>query len=166
MEGPLKELAKLEKLAAGTPSAKGKAPSVDQSLDALLDSLRNAKERFQEGTGSQAMLETLAKTVEEKKKEVDDRQKEVYNALAKFGKALDKVRRNQTPINQGGLLKGSCRNFPTHFRHTTLCLPPRRLKRPSNAQLLFISCEQGSSRRQRCSFVLATSLPLLKPDEV
>ncbi|KAI0664914.1 Sfi1 spindle body protein-domain-containing protein [Cubamyces menziesii] len=97
MEGPLKELAKLEKLAAGTPSAKGKAPSVDQSLDALLDSLRNAKESFQEGTGSQAMLETLAKTVEEKKKEVDDRQKEVYNALAKFGKALDKKFPNPLP---------------------------------------------------------------------
>ncbi|KAI8998736.1 Sfi1 spindle body protein-domain-containing protein [Trametes punicea] len=97
MDGPLKELTKLEKLAAGTPSAKGKAPSVDQSLDALLESLRNAKERFQAGAGSQPTLEALAKTVEEKKKEVDDRQKEVYNALAKFGKALDKKFPNPLP---------------------------------------------------------------------
>lgn len=92
MDAPLKELAKLDKLTAGTSSAKGKAPSIDQSLDALLESLRNAKERFLSGTGSQATLEALVKKVEEKKKEIDDRQKEVYNALAKFGKALDKVR--------------------------------------------------------------------------
>ncbi|KAI0670486.1 Sfi1 spindle body protein-domain-containing protein [Trametes maxima] len=97
MDAPLKELAKLEKLAAGTPSAKGKAPSLDQSLDALLESLRDAKESFQAGTGSQATLIALAKRVEEKKKEVDDRQKEVYNALAKFGKALDKKFTNPLP---------------------------------------------------------------------
>ena len=89
MDGPLKELAKLEKLASGAPAGRGKAPSVDQSLDALLESLRNAKERFQNGTGSQATLVALAKTVEDKKREVDERQKEVYNALAKVGKALD-----------------------------------------------------------------------------
>ncbi|KAI0646947.1 Sfi1 spindle body protein-domain-containing protein [Trametes meyenii] len=97
MDGPLKELAKLEKLAAGTPSAKGKAPSLDQSLDALLESLRDARESFQAGTGSQATLVALAKRIEEKKKEVDDRQKEVYNALAKFGKALDKKFTNPLP---------------------------------------------------------------------
>ena len=91
MDGPLKELAKLEKLASGAPAGRGKAPSIDQSLDALLESLRNAKERFQNGTGSQATLVALAKTVEDKKREVDERQKEVYNALAKVGKALDKV---------------------------------------------------------------------------
>ncbi|KAI0637076.1 hypothetical protein C8Q77DRAFT_1215897 [Trametes polyzona] len=97
MDGPLKELARLEKLAAGTPSAKGKAPSVDQSLDALLEQLRNTKERFLSGAGSKATLETLAKKVDEKKKEVDDRQKEVYNALSKFGKALDKKFTNPLP---------------------------------------------------------------------
>lgn len=100
MDAPLKELAKLEKLAAGTSSAKGKAPSIDQSLHALLESLRNAKERFTSGAGSQATLETLAKSVEEKKKEIDDKQKEVYNALAKFGKALDKVRRFVTCLEE------------------------------------------------------------------
>ncbi|OSD01620.1 hypothetical protein PYCCODRAFT_1445611 [Trametes coccinea BRFM310] len=97
MDGPLKELKKLEQLTSGSGSGKGKSPSIDQSLDALLESLRNAKERFQAGMGSQATLESLAKTVEEKKKEVDDRQKEVYNALAKFGKALDKKFPNPLP---------------------------------------------------------------------
>ncbi|KAI0748015.1 hypothetical protein C8Q80DRAFT_1104403 [Daedaleopsis nitida] len=97
MDGPLKELAKLEKLAAGAPAGKGKAPSIDQSLDALLDSLRNAKERFATGTGSQATLAALAKTVEDRKKEMDERQKDLYNAAAKVGKALDKKFTNPLP---------------------------------------------------------------------
>lgn len=92
MDGPLKELQKLEKLAAGGSIGKGKAPALDHSLDALLDALRTAKQCFQEGTGSQATLVSLAKAIEDKKKEIDERQKEVYNALAKVGKALDKVR--------------------------------------------------------------------------
>ncbi len=106
MDGPLKELAKLEKLASGAPAGKAKAPSIDQSLDALLDSLRIAKEHFLNGTGSQATLEALAKTVEDKKKEIDERQKEVYNTLARVGKALDKVRSGGgpwTPKERGGL---------------------------------------------------------------
>lgn len=91
MDGPLKELARLEKLAAGASVGKGKAPSTDQSLDALLDTLRSTKQRFESGTGTRATLVMLAKTVEEKKKEIDERQKELYNATAKVGKALDKV---------------------------------------------------------------------------
>ena len=94
MDGPLKELAKLEKLAAGGSIGKGKAPAIDQSLDALLDSLRAAKQRYLAGTGSQETLLNLSKEIEGKKKEVDERQKEVYNALAKVGKALDKVAYN------------------------------------------------------------------------
>ena len=91
MDGPLKELAKLEKLAAGGPVGKGKGPSIDQSLDGLLAALLDARQRFQTGTGSQATLVALAKTAEDKKKEIDERQKELYNVAAKVGKALDKV---------------------------------------------------------------------------
>lgn len=91
MDGPLKEFARLENLASGAPLIKGKAPSIEQSLDALLDSLRKAKARFQAGTGSQATLVALAKAAEDRRKEVDERQKDAYNALAKVGKALDKV---------------------------------------------------------------------------
>ncbi|KAI0721662.1 hypothetical protein C8T65DRAFT_800148 [Cerioporus squamosus] len=97
MDGPLKELSRLEKLAAGASAGKGKAPSVNQSLDTLLDALRNARERFIAGTGSQANLVALAKLVENKKKEIDDRQKELYNATAKVGKALDKKFTNPLP---------------------------------------------------------------------
>ncbi|RDX56891.1 hypothetical protein OH76DRAFT_1370055 [Lentinus brumalis] len=97
MDGPLKELTRLEKLAAGASAGKGKAPSVNQSLDVLLDALRSARERFIAGTGSQANLVALAKLVEDKKKEVDDRQKELYNATVKVGKALDKKFTNPLP---------------------------------------------------------------------
>ncbi|KAH9946207.1 uncharacterized protein BXZ73DRAFT_86381 [Epithele typhae] len=97
MDGPLKELAKLDKIVAGGSAGKAKAPSIDQSLDALLDTLREAKERYLVGTGSQAALITLSKTVEAKKKEIDERQREVYNALAKVGKALDKRFTNPLP---------------------------------------------------------------------
>lgn len=97
MDGPLKELAKLEKIVAGGSAGKGKAPAIDQSLDSLLDTLRAAKQRYSDGAGSQATLLSLSKTVGDKKKEVDDRQKDVYNAVLKVGKALDKVCKPFTP---------------------------------------------------------------------
>ncbi|KAH9842822.1 CTLH/CRA C-terminal to lish motif domain-containing protein [Rhodofomes roseus] len=89
MEGPLKELGRLEKLVSDS-SWKGKTPSINDSLDSLLHSLREVKDRLQVGTATDETLTILSKTVETRKKEIDDRQKEVYNALAKMGKALDK----------------------------------------------------------------------------
>lgn len=91
MEGPLKELAKLEKLTA-TPSPKGKSPSVIDSLDALHVALLEAKESAESGPASVDTLAQLTQVVEAKKKEIDERQKEVYSAVARLGKALDKVR--------------------------------------------------------------------------
>ncbi|EGN93235.1 hypothetical protein SERLA73DRAFT_189735 [Serpula lacrymans var. lacrymans S7.3] len=88
MEGPLRELNKLEKLAER--SYKGKGPSIDNSLDTLLQSLNGVKERIEAGTTTEDTFALLAHTVETKKKEVDDKQKEVYNALSRLGKALDK----------------------------------------------------------------------------
>ena len=92
MEGPLKELAKLEALTSDAANGKRKAPSVNDSLDSLLDSLREVKDRLQAGSASDETLVLLAKTVDARRKEIDDRQKEVYNSLARYGKALDKVR--------------------------------------------------------------------------
>lgn len=86
MEGPLKELAKLEKL-----TAKGKGPSIQDSLDALLLSLQQTKDAIQSGDTSSDHLALLAKTVEGTKKDIDERQKEIYSSMAKFGKAWDKV---------------------------------------------------------------------------
>jgi hypothetical protein len=91
MDGPLKELAKLEKLTAKS-STKGKAPSITDSLDSLLEYLKEAKAVVENGTSNEETFIHLAHTVDARKKEVDDRQKEVYGSLSRFGKALDKVR--------------------------------------------------------------------------
>ncbi|KAG5654513.1 hypothetical protein H0H81_001154 [Sphagnurus paluster] len=86
MEGPLKELVKLEKLTA----SKGKAPSISDSLDALLSSLHDVKNQLEKGQVDQDTLQQLSRTVEAKKRDIDDRQKEVYSSVSRLGKALDK----------------------------------------------------------------------------
>jgi septation ring formation regulator EzrA len=88
MDGPLKELHKLEKL---TENAQGKAPSIENSLDSLLQSLRDVKDRIDAGSVTEDTYVLLAQNVEAKKKELDEKQKEIYNGIARFGKALDKV---------------------------------------------------------------------------
>lgn len=86
----MKELTKLEKLTASS----GKAPSIADSLDSLLNSLRDAKQQFQDLDPDEALLSQLNRTIEVRKKEVDERQKEVYSSVARLGKALDKVNHN------------------------------------------------------------------------
>lgn len=89
MDGPLKEL---EKLRTSTESStRGKIPSVESSLDSLLQSLCEVKSRIAAGTVTQDTYALLSQTVDAKKKEIDEKQKEVYNAIARLGKALDKV---------------------------------------------------------------------------
>lgn len=89
MEGPLKELSKLESLTTG----KAKGPSTQASLDALLNTLRETKDAIAaSGTVDPARIQAMAQVVEGKKKDVEDRQKEVYGSMARFGKAWDKVR--------------------------------------------------------------------------
>lgn len=92
MDGALKELAKLEQLTDPSASPKGKTPSIDQSLDGLLNTLRTARDKVAAGTASPVTLVALPKSVDACRKEVEERHKEVYNALARLGKALDKVR--------------------------------------------------------------------------
>ncbi|KAI0695931.1 CTLH/CRA C-terminal to lish motif domain-containing protein [Cytidiella melzeri] len=94
MEASLKELTKLEKLASS--SAKGKSPCIADSLDSLMRSLRETKERIQTGNIDESSFSALSQKVDSTKKDIDDRQKEVYNSLAKFGKTLDK--RFTTPL--------------------------------------------------------------------
>ena len=87
MDASLKELTKLETLTASN----GKSPSVIDSLDSLLGSLREAREEFLVGNWTEEQLNQLTQTIESKKKEVEGRQREVYHALSRFGKTLDKV---------------------------------------------------------------------------
>ncbi|KAH9079631.1 CTLH/CRA C-terminal to lish motif domain-containing protein [Lactarius deliciosus] len=97
MDAALKELDKLQYLTSDSPSTnKTKTPAIQDSLNSLLQTLHAQKRRLEAGIASEAELETLAKTVESRKKEIDDRQKEIYNSLARYGKALDK--RFTTPL--------------------------------------------------------------------
>ncbi|KZP24842.1 hypothetical protein FIBSPDRAFT_918682 [Athelia psychrophila] len=96
MDGPLKELVKLEKL-TDNGSGKGKSASIGTSLDSLLQSLRDVKDRLEAGTETGDTFSQLSKTVETRKKEVDERQKEIYNSLSRFGKALDKTFTSSLP---------------------------------------------------------------------
>ncbi|KAF9464657.1 ubiquitin-protein ligase E3 [Collybia nuda] len=85
MEGPLKELTKLERLTVSSE----KALSIADSLASLLNLLQDAKQQYQDRDLDEGLLTLLSRTIEIKK-EVDDRQKEVYSSIARLGKALDK----------------------------------------------------------------------------
>ena len=90
MDGPLKELAKLEKLTAKS-SENGKTPAIQDSLDSLLLALKDAKAGIEFLHSPEESLAHLAKEVESRRKEIDDRQKEIHGSLSRLGKALDKV---------------------------------------------------------------------------
>lgn len=89
MDAALKELAKLGKL---TTDGKAKSPPIDQTLDALLTTLRDQREKLQSGCTSSETFEGLTAKVENLKKDLDERQKEIYNSISRYGKALDKAR--------------------------------------------------------------------------
>ncbi|KAH7103852.1 CTLH/CRA C-terminal to lish motif domain-containing protein [Auriculariales sp. MPI-PUGE-AT-0066] len=91
----LKELARVEKLLPsrsrlGGGNRKSPTPSIANSLDVLLNSLREFKHGIEAGATSVDAVGAIPRAVEDRKKEIDDRQKEVYNGLSKLGKALDK----------------------------------------------------------------------------
>jgi E3 ubiquitin-protein transferase RMND5 len=86
----MKELAKLEKLTA-RPTDSGNVPYVIDPLGPLLQSLHEAKAAVESGAVVEDTFTRLAQAVDERKKEVDDRQKEVYGSLSRLSKALDKV---------------------------------------------------------------------------
>lgn len=90
MDAPLKELAKLEKLTA----TNGRGPSIQDTLDSLLQSLYRAKDTVQTNDLGPDHSIALAQTIEGKKKEIDEKHREVHSAISRFGKTLDKVRKN------------------------------------------------------------------------
>jgi hypothetical protein len=92
-EALLKEIDKL------SPKGGGKSLSVADSLDALLKSLHSAKAALRSESTEKSVGDIIAevgKGVEEKRANVEERQKEFYNTLGKLGKALDKVRHHQS----------------------------------------------------------------------
>ncbi|PBK78094.1 hypothetical protein ARMSODRAFT_991560 [Armillaria solidipes] len=89
MEAALKELTKLEKL-TGDSSAKAKSASISDSLDSLLDSLHDARQLCVEDVLPQDACMNLSRTVEARKKDTDERQKEIYSSMSRLGKALEK----------------------------------------------------------------------------
>jgi len=91
MDAALKELVKLEKLI----NAKEKCALAPSILDSLLQTLYQAKETLKTGDLSPEQFISLARSIEATKREIDDRQKEVYSATSRFGKVLDKVSRLQ-----------------------------------------------------------------------
>ena len=92
MDTAYKELEKLQKLTSDEPSmGKSKTPAIQDSLNSLLQTLHMQKKRLEAGLPTEAELAELPRTVEARKKEMDERQKEIYNSLARYGKVLDKV---------------------------------------------------------------------------
>ncbi|KAI6106414.1 CTLH/CRA C-terminal to lish motif domain-containing protein, partial [Pisolithus croceorrhizus] len=89
MDVPLKELAKLRAVTEGT--SKGRNPSIEGSLDSLLQTLHQVKNKIETESRNKDTLVLLAQTIEAKKKEIDEKQKEIYNAIVRLGKALDKT---------------------------------------------------------------------------
>ena len=83
------ELVKLHTLSG---PQQGKWPSISSSIDSLLADLRDAKEQLQAETESPQVVATnMRQTVEDRKKAIDERQKEIYNSLNRLAKSLDNV---------------------------------------------------------------------------
>jgi len=123
MDAAIKELAKLGKL---TADGKAKSPPIDQTLDALLATLRAEREGVESGGSSAEALEGLATKVENLKKDLDDRQKEIYNSISRYGKALDKVRPLDVLRVTGTADPTLHRNSRIPYRLSARCLPPPR----------------------------------------
>lgn len=85
----VQELAKLRAVTEGT--SKGKNPSIEGSLDSLLQTLYQVKDKMETEPVTEDTLALIAQTVEAKKKEIDEKQKEIYNAIVRLGKTLDKT---------------------------------------------------------------------------
>jgi hypothetical protein len=137
MEVPLAELSKLEKLTAPSSSFKSKSPSTSDTLSSLLQSLRQCKDLADSGTLTAQTLDELARTVEGKKKALDDRQKEVYSSVARIGKAMDKVTSSVLLVICNCLLLNA-RNFPIRCLRIRIFLTRAPPQVPLNEPLQFI----------------------------
>ncbi|KAG9045728.1 hypothetical protein FS837_005776 [Tulasnella sp. UAMH 9824] len=97
-----KELDKIEALSSvsTTSGIKNKSTAIGTTLDELQAELHKAKAAVESGEDPQKVFADLNKRIEASKKQVDERQKEHNNALARFGKAVDKKFPNPLPTSQ------------------------------------------------------------------
>ena len=148
MDACLKELTKLENLTA----AKGKSPSIINSLDVLLNSLHEAKEEYLSGNCTEEQLKQLTQTIESKKKEVEEHQKEVYSVLSRFGRALDKVSLTSSlEISEFRYILLH-RDFLLRCPHTPICSLLRPLLLLLSVRLLCIYSERVNLKSPRPSY--------------
>lgn len=153
MEAPLNELAKLERLTA----AGGKPPSIADSLDSLLFSLQEVKIRLSEVAADEITLRSLVQSVGSRKKEVDERQKEVYSSVSRLGKALDKVGRLYHP--QKSALTSIGRNFQLFYQLTLTSLNLLLLWPLFRRPLLCISYGLGNSKQPKSFYKFVDNVP-------
>ncbi|KAF9005603.1 ubiquitin-protein ligase E3 [Cyathus striatus] len=86
MDVPLKELDKLENVTA----PEGKDSPVLDTLNSLLRSLGEIKQSLESDGATSSSIQHLQFVVDAKKRTLDERQKEAYSCMVKFGKSLDK----------------------------------------------------------------------------
>ncbi|KAG9019562.1 hypothetical protein FRB90_000470 [Tulasnella sp. 427] len=98
----VKELQKIESLSSvsNIPGIKNKSAAIGTTLDELQTELQKARAAVESGEDPDKVFADLSKKVESSKKQVDERQKEHNNALARFGKAIDKKFPNTLPTAQ------------------------------------------------------------------
>lgn len=147
MDAARKELAKLEKL---TSSAKSKTSSIPSTLDSLLQSLRDERDRVQAGTATPETMQAMSSSVETAKKDLDERQKEIYNSMSRYGKALDKVVLHSS-LHTSNRSSLDDRNSPAHYQHARPCSLLQSQPPLWTGLWRYIFCEQDSSPRQKPS---------------
>jgi len=69
---------------------KGTGQAISDWLDSLISSLQDSKNSITESDIDEEILLQLSRSIESTKKDIDDRQKEVYSSVSRLGKALDK----------------------------------------------------------------------------
>ena len=148
MDASLKELTRLETLTASD----GKSPSIIDSLDSLLGSLHEAKEEFLISNCTEEQLNQLTQTIESKKKEVEDRQKEVYSVMSRFGRTLDKVGLLMLSREISSFRRLSHRNSQRRCPRTPIYSPPHLLLLLLSAPLLCIYSGRVNLKLRRRSY--------------
>lgn len=93
----LKELTNLDSLTSGSSVTNSKSKSLAASVDELLGSLTAFRNTISQEPSIASDFTALSRTVDARKKDIDDRQKEIYSSIVRLGKGLDKVLHRRSP---------------------------------------------------------------------